>query len=154
MRRWKSISFQEPSGCPWQVAAKLYRHFSASALPTAGVNFLLSVSSSSKAVVRHHCHAVFLHICTIVQDVELRFFRVSRRSAAQLEAQPWSEWGITTFWSTCSVAQREVLALVVLKMWLYRRSAMCLSMASRVLGPGSAAWHPPRLLTNSFSFLQ
>lgn len=75
MRSWKSISFQEPGGCPWLVAVKSYRHFSASALLTAGVKFLLSVSLSSKAVVRHHCQATSLHICTITQDVELRFFQ-------------------------------------------------------------------------------
>lgn len=75
MRSWKSISFQEPGGCPWLVAVKSYRHFSASALLTAGVKFLLSVSLSSKAAVRHHCQATLLHICTITQDVELRFFQ-------------------------------------------------------------------------------
>lgn len=133
---------------PW-----LYRHFSPSALPI-GVKFLLSVSSSSNATVRHHCQVVLLHICTTAQDVELRFFRVSRVSAAELEAQPWLGWGITTFWNSCFLSGRQVLASVVLKMWLQRRPATCLSMASWVFGPGCATWHPSRFLTNNFSFLQ
>lgn len=96
----------------------LYRLFSASAL-LIDVKFLLSVSSSSKAVERHHCQAVLLHICTITQAMELRFFKVSRLSAAELEAQPWLGWGITTFWnswfsiregSACSCGFEDVIA--------------------------------------------
>lgn len=137
MRSWKSISFQEPGGCPGYTDISQPQH----CLQVWG-----SCSQFHRvAVVKHHCQVDLLHICTTTQDVELRFFRVSRLSAAELEAQPWLGWGITTFWNICSISGREVPAPVVLKMSLQRRPAM--SMASWVLGPGCAAWHPPRFLT-------
>lgn len=63
-----------------------------------GVKFLLSVSLSSKETRETPWPGNFaILICTITQETELRFFRVSKLSAAELGAQPWLEQGITIF---------------------------------------------------------
>lgn len=107
------------------------------------MKFLIPVSLSSKGTCKTPLPGNFATlICTITQEVELRFFRASKLSAAELGVQPWTRNHNLFKLLFCGRETECSGFLVVLNLRFQGRPAMCLSMASWVFGPGVCCLAP------------